>query len=156
MALSERTPALCRIPSRRSRMRATKSRVGFEGFARFRLTFVELLPARLDPLRMHTIVRECLSVCCPHNFWKMTATAPIIMAKPTRSFHFNGPRRSSTEKTENTISVMTSWMLFSCAVVNSGTPRSPPSKAPGFRDCLTNGLQHAIHLAGRPDGDPNT
>src|ERR1017187_2759526 len=37
-----------------------------------------------------------------------------------------------------------------------GDARSPPSKAPGFRDCLTNGLQHAIHLAGRPDGDPNT
>ena len=39
-------------------MRATKSRVSLEGFARLRLTFAELLAARFDPLRMETIVRR--------------------------------------------------------------------------------------------------
>jgi len=54
MALSERTPDLCRIPSRRSRMRATKSRVSRVGFVKLPLFFAQLLAARLDPLRMQT------------------------------------------------------------------------------------------------------
>ena len=51
-------PALCRISSRRSRMRATWARVRLEGFTRLPLPLAELLAARLDPLRMKTIVRR--------------------------------------------------------------------------------------------------
>ena len=42
-------------------MRATRSLIRFEGFAIFLWTFAELLAARLDPLRMLTIVRRIAS-----------------------------------------------------------------------------------------------
>src|SRR5258708_28779497 len=38
----------------------------------------------------------------------------------------------------------------------AGTSGSPPSRASDFRDRLANGLQHSIHLLGRPNRDANT
>ena len=54
-----------------------------------------------------------------YHFLKITPTAATIMAKPAMWFQRTGCFRYSTENTENTTSVMTSWMVLSCAALNS-------------------------------------
>src|SRR5271167_965683 len=97
MALSERMPTLRPISSRRLRILSIRPRICFAGFDGFPTLLVDSLGARLDALRMPLLyderrttidqtqpVSEIPAHPPAHHFLKITTTAPIIIAKPTR------------------------------------------------------------------------
>jgi len=100
-------------------MRATRSLVRFEGFAIFLLTFAELLAARLDPLRMLTIVRRIASSRLALPLLKNDRGGANHHGETHEVVPLQRFPRYRTEKIEDTVRVMTSWMVFNCAVVNS-------------------------------------